>query len=279
MSYLDRLFSLEGRTAVVIGGTGVLCGEMAQGLAEAGAEVALVGRSEEKAAERLAKIEAAGGRGYFVGTDVASRASLEALLATVMERSGKVDVLVNGAGVNSPTPVLEIGDEEFARILDINLGGLMGLLEAARIHRLGRIVWFSSIMAYGERGDREPVGEEVALHPHTVYGATKAAGEALVDAYGTEQGVDAVALRVASCYGPGRTTACLIRTLVEDGLAGRATRVHPADGRSRQHIFVEDVVDAVLATLDAPALPRRAYNIGPGRSQTLDEIVAAVREA
>ena len=125
MSYLDRLFSLEGRTAVVIGGTGVLCGEMAQGLAEAGAEVALVGRSEEKAAERLAKIEAAGGRGYFVGTDVASRASLEALLATVMERSGKVDVLVNGAGVNSPTPVLEIGDEEFARILDINLGAIL----------------------------------------------------------------------------------------------------------------------------------------------------------
>ena len=183
--------------------------------------------------------------------------------------------VVHAGSISGP---MLLGDNP-ARILDINLGGLTGLLEAARIHRLGRIVWFSSIMAYGERGDLDPVGEEVALHPHTVYGATKAAGEALVDAYSAEQGVDAVALRVASCYGPGRTTSCLIRTLVEDGLAGRVTRVHPADGRSRQHIFVEDVVDAVLAALDAPALARRAYNIGPGRCQTLDEIVAAVREA
>ncbi|BBK36512.1 UDP-glucose 4-epimerase [Allostella sp. ATCC 35155] len=183
--------------------------------------------------------------------------------------------VVHAGSISGP---MLLGDNP-ARILDINLGGLAGLLEAARIHRLGRIVWFSSIMAYGERSDLEPVGEEVALHPHTVYGATKAAGEALLDAYGAEQGVDAVALRVASCYGPGRTTSCLIRTLVEDGLAGRITRVHPAGGRSRQHIFVEDVVDAVLAALDAPGLPRRAYNIGPGRCQTLDEIVAAVREA
>ncbi|WP_374445816.1 NAD-dependent epimerase/dehydratase family protein [Stella sp.] len=183
--------------------------------------------------------------------------------------------VVHAGSISGP---MLLGDNP-ARIVDINLGGLIGLLEAARIHRLGRIVWFSSIMAYGERADLEPVGEDVPLRPHTVYGATKAAGEALVEAYGAEQGVDAVALRVASCYGPGRTTACLIRTLVEDGLAGRATRVHPAAGRSRQHIFVEDVVDAVLAALDAPVLPRRAYNIGPGRSQTLDEIVAAVREA
>lgn len=183
--------------------------------------------------------------------------------------------VVHAGSISGP---MLLGDNP-ARILDINLGGLMGLLEAARIHRLGRIVWFSSIMAYGERGTLDPVGEEVALHPHTVYGATKAAGEALVDAYRPEQGVDAVALRVASCYGPGRTTSCLIRTLVEDGLAGRTTKVHPAEGRSRQHVFVEDVVDAIVAALDAAELPRRAYNIGPGRSQTLDEIVAAVREA
>lgn len=125
MSYVESLFSLEGKNAVVIGGTGVLCGEMAQGLAQAGAEVVLVGRSEEKAAERLGKIEAAGGRGYFVPADVSSRESLDALLATVLETSGRVDILVNGAGINSPTPVLEIPDDEFARILDVNLGAVL----------------------------------------------------------------------------------------------------------------------------------------------------------
>lgn len=125
MSYVHDLFSLEGKTAVVIGGTGVLCGEMAMGLARAGAEVAVVGRSEEKGAERLRLIDEAGGRGFFVAADVASRESLAALRDQVVERCGRVDVLVNGAGVNSPTPFFEIEDEEFARILDINLGAIL----------------------------------------------------------------------------------------------------------------------------------------------------------
>ena len=56
MSYLESLFSLEGKTAVVIGGTGVLCGEMAMAMERAGAEIVLVGRSEEKAAARLSEI-------------------------------------------------------------------------------------------------------------------------------------------------------------------------------------------------------------------------------
>lgn len=115
-----QLFSLEGKTAVVIGGTGELCGAMAEGLAGAGAEVVLVGRSEAKAAARLARIEEAGGKAYFVSADVNARASLETLLETVVNRSGKVDILVNGAGVNSPTPFLEIPEEEFDRILQTN---------------------------------------------------------------------------------------------------------------------------------------------------------------
>jgi len=110
---------------VVVGGTGVLCGEMAKGLAQAGADVVVVGRSEEKGAERVSEIEALGGNASFIAADVASRESLESLLAEVLEAHGKVDILVNGAGVNSPTPLLEIEDEEFARILDINLGAIL----------------------------------------------------------------------------------------------------------------------------------------------------------
>lgn len=120
MSYLDSLFSLKDKTAVVIGGTGELCGAMAQGLAGAGAEVVLVGRSEEKAKVRLSAIEEAGGTGYFVAADVADRASIESLLAAVVERSGKCDILVNGAGVNSPTPFLEVPEDEFDQIFATN---------------------------------------------------------------------------------------------------------------------------------------------------------------
>ena len=119
-SYLEAIFSLEGKTAVVIGGTGELCGAMAEGLAGAGAEVVLVGRSEEKAAARLTAIENAGGKGYFLSADVTDRSSLEGMLAATVERSGKCDILINGAGVNSPTPFLEVPEDEFDRIFETN---------------------------------------------------------------------------------------------------------------------------------------------------------------
>jgi UDP-glucose 4-epimerase len=165
-----------------------------------------------------------------------------------------------------------------AEICDINLQSLAGLLEAARVLGLERVVWFSSITAYGDRPDLAAVSEQTPLQPSTIYAATKAAGEALLAGYNQEYGVDGVALRVASCYGPGRTTSCLIRTIIEDALAGRVTKVKPAGNRSRQHIFVEDVVDAVIAGLQAPRLTERIFNIGPGRMQSLEEIVAGVRE-
>tara|TARA_R110000850_G_scaffold235325_2_gene360177 strand:- start:6128 stop:6904 length:777 start_codon:yes stop_codon:yes gene_type:complete len=153
MSYLDELFSLKGQTAVVIGGTGVLCGEMARGLAKAGAEVAVVGRSEEKGAEQVRKIEAEGGKAFFVAADVASRDSLTSLMETVLDRTGRVEILVNGAGVNSPTPLLEIEDEEFARILDINLGAILRSCQIFGKHMLeqggGSIVNVGSISGLG----------------------------------------------------------------------------------------------------------------------------------
>ena len=120
MSYLDELFSLEGKTAVVIGGTGELCSAMAMAMARAGAEVVLVGRSEEKAKTRLATIHEAGGKGYFVATDIGSRDSLDNMLDAVLERSGKCDILVNGAGINAATPFLDIPEEEYDRIFATN---------------------------------------------------------------------------------------------------------------------------------------------------------------
>jgi NAD(P)-dependent dehydrogenase (short-subunit alcohol dehydrogenase family) len=124
MSYTEELFSLTGKTAVVIGGTGVLCGEMAQTLARAGAEVVLVGRNAEKAKARIEHIEQAGGRAYFVAAEVASRAGLENLLSEVVTKSGQCDILVNGAGVNAATAFLDIPEAEFDRILEINMKGV-----------------------------------------------------------------------------------------------------------------------------------------------------------
>ncbi len=109
-----ELFSLKGKVAVVIGGTGVLCGEMAEGLAAAGATVALVGRDAAKAQE-AARQNRQGRRqgGIFLRATRRRKAGLQKLLADVLAKFGRVDVLVNGAGVNSPTPFFDIPEEEF----------------------------------------------------------------------------------------------------------------------------------------------------------------------
>ena len=122
--YLKSLFALEGKVAVVIGGTGELCGAMAEGLAQAGAEVVIVGRNPEKAATRLKRISDVGGKAWFAQADVSTKPAIEKLLETVINKSGRVDIVVNGAGVNSPTPFLDITEEEFDRIMDTNFKAL-----------------------------------------------------------------------------------------------------------------------------------------------------------
>ena len=195
-------------------------------------------------------------------------------LHEIMARGG-VQAIVHAGGASGPM----VWPESPARVCAVNFGGLVDVMEAARIHGVRRVVWFSSVLAYGRRPLDQPVDEAAVLRPDTVYGATKAAGEALLHAYAAERGVDGVALRVASCYGPGRTTDCFIRLLVENALAGRATRAPTLHVRDRQHIHADDVTEAVLAALDAPHLESRAYNIAPGASATTAEVAEAVGQA
>jgi len=118
---MSDLFRLDGKVAVVIGGTGELCGAMAEGLAGAGARVALVDLDAAKGRARLDRITEAGGSGSLLACDATSRSSVEALLAEVLSLFGRADVLVNGAGVNSARPFLEIPEEEFERIMSVNV--------------------------------------------------------------------------------------------------------------------------------------------------------------
>ncbi|MEX2316428.1 MAG: SDR family oxidoreductase [Pirellulales bacterium] len=120
-TYLQELFGLDGRVAVVIGGTGVLGGALCDGLAQAGAKIVVAGRNAERGRERVAAIEKLGGAASFVSVEAANRKSVEALLAAVVKQYGRVDALVNCAGVNSSTPFFDISDEEFRRIIDTNL--------------------------------------------------------------------------------------------------------------------------------------------------------------
>ncbi len=120
-AFLDRLFGLDGRTAVVVGGTGVLGGALADGLAAAGAFVVVAGRGADRGAARVDAIRAAGGAATFVSVEATSRESVQALLAATLETTGRADILVNCAGVNSAVPYFEIPDDDYDRVLDTNL--------------------------------------------------------------------------------------------------------------------------------------------------------------
>jgi NAD(P)-dependent dehydrogenase (short-subunit alcohol dehydrogenase family) len=167
-SFLGGLFGLNNRVAVVVGGTGELCGAMAEGFSAAGAEVVLVGRNPDKADVRLKRITEAGGRGWFHAAEASSKADLEGLLGAVLKRSGRVDIVVNGAGTNSPTPFLDIKEDEFDRILQVNLKSVF----------LSCQVFGRHLVAAGNGGSIIHLGSMSGLVPLSkvfTYSATKAA--------------------------------------------------------------------------------------------------------
>ncbi|AHF91478.1 dehydrogenase of unknown specificity [Opitutaceae bacterium TAV1] len=166
--YLSSLFSLKGRVAVVIGGTGELCGAMAEGLAGAGARVVLVGRNQEKAQARIDRITQQGGAATFIAAEASDKSQLEALLASVLASHGQVDIVVNGAGINSATPFLDITEEECDRILRVNYKSVF----------LGCQVFGKYLLERGKGGSIINLGSMSGLVPLSrvfTYSASKAA--------------------------------------------------------------------------------------------------------
>jgi NAD(P)-dependent dehydrogenase (short-subunit alcohol dehydrogenase family) len=117
----DKLFSLDGQIAVVIGGGGVLAGAMATGFAQAGADVAIVDLMLENAEARAKSIRELGRRAIAIQADAANKVDLARALEATLDEFGQVDILLNAAGINSGTPFFEIGEQEWQRILDVNL--------------------------------------------------------------------------------------------------------------------------------------------------------------
>lgn len=125
MGYLEELFGLDGKVAVVIGGGGVLGGAMGVALAKAGAKVAVVDLDQEKAAARAAEIVALGKAAIAVPADAASKSDLEAAAQAVDTAFHRIDILINAPGINSATPFFEITEEEWNKILDVNLKSML----------------------------------------------------------------------------------------------------------------------------------------------------------
>ncbi len=131
---LESLFSLEGRTAVITGGAGVLCGAIAESLLAAGAAVCLLDKNEEMAHARAHDLKEAYPEGVVLACpcDILDRAELEGTRTAILEQLGRIDILVNGAGGNAPDATTDPGDREsffklpaegFRRVFDLNFFG------------------------------------------------------------------------------------------------------------------------------------------------------------
>jgi NAD(P)-dependent dehydrogenase (short-subunit alcohol dehydrogenase family) len=160
-------FDLSGRTAVVIGGTSGIGRAIAHGLAEAGADVVPTSRRLEQVVDAASEIRALGRRSLEAVADVSDRTSLDQLLKKCLAEFGKVDILVNSAGKTKRTPTLDVGDEEWADILDTNVTGTLRACQVFGRHMLernyGRIVNIASLATF------------VALYEVAAYSASKAA--------------------------------------------------------------------------------------------------------
>lgn len=147
----DR-FSLEGKTAVVTGGTSGIGRALSLGLAEAGADVIATARRQQQVDETAAAIESLGCQTLRQPSDVCDRGSLERLGAAVLERFGKVDILVNCAGIIKRAPTIDFPEAEWENILNTNLTGTLRACQVFGKHMLergyGRIVNIASLNSF-----------------------------------------------------------------------------------------------------------------------------------
>src|SRR3712207_1325279 len=164
MAILDR-FRLDDRVAIVTGASSGLGVAFARALAEAGADVVLGARRVEKLEETKAMVEGLGRRALSVATDVAKVEDCQGLVDAAMAEFGRVDVLVNNAGIGTAIPATRESPEQFTQVIDINLNGCYWMAQACgRVMQPGSaIVNISSVL-----------GITTAGLPQAAYAASKA---------------------------------------------------------------------------------------------------------
>jgi NAD(P)-dependent dehydrogenase (short-subunit alcohol dehydrogenase family) len=162
-----NFMDLSGKVAVVMGGTSGIGAMLAVGLAEAGADVVPTGRREAELEAVCAKVEAAGRRTLRMTCDVQKRESIDAFRDAVSQQLGRVDILINAAGMTFRKPTKDVSEQDWNRLMDVNVTGILrscqSFHEALKASGAGRIVNIASLSSY------------VGLLEVTAYGTSKAA--------------------------------------------------------------------------------------------------------
>jgi len=121
--FLSKLFGLEGKKAAIVGAGGYLCSAMASALAKAGVSIAVLDKNKENIKVGVKKIENEGGKVIGIPMDVTSKEDHKKALSVVLGEFGDIDILINGAGINAPTPFFDISLKEWHSILEVHLTG------------------------------------------------------------------------------------------------------------------------------------------------------------
>jgi NAD(P)-dependent dehydrogenase (short-subunit alcohol dehydrogenase family) len=227
-----ELFSLEGKVAVVTGGTSGIGRALSLGLADAGADVIATARRQQQVDDTAAEIEKRGRKSLRVASDVGDRGSLEKLRDAVLEQFGKVDILVNCAGIIKRTPTLDLPEEEWTNIINTNLTGTLRACQVfgrAMLERgYGRIVNIASLNSF------------VALSEVAAYAASKAGVASLTRSLAVEWSKKGVTVNAVA---PGVFRTDLNAQLLDSTPRGQELLMRTPMGRFGK---TEELVGAVV---------------------------------
>lgn len=164
---------------------------------------------------------------------------------------------------------------------DVNVGGTVALLEACRDVGVRRVILASSATIYGNQA-QQPVHEEMAPQPTVPYAVSKLAAEQFLFIIGRLAGFETVALRIFNAYGPGQPLppvhAPVIPLFMHQILGGGSVVVQGDGSQTRDFVYIDDVVKALIATADAVGVDQQIINIGSGLEITVNALIERIAQ-